>query len=164
MFTKYNMNIPQNYSGNRFKQPITETEMKTHRATDPYGVKTSVSPLFKDTIDTSGGESQAKAQAKHSFEEEIRSLPNEDYEDALEEADDSPAFCEGCESKQNEKESAPHKGELFGFLKSSGILELISKASNEDLLIMGLIVLLATDSSQQSLDTIIILALLLMYH
>ena len=53
MFTKYKgVQIPQNYSGSRFKADGLETEMKTHKPTPSYSsTRTSVSPTFQSAID-----------------------------------------------------------------------------------------------------------------
>ena len=64
MFTKYTgIELPQNYSGSRFKQDIAEdTEMKTHRgqiSTVGGVVKSSVSPSFQSIIDIAVADNQA---------------------------------------------------------------------------------------------------------
>lgn len=56
MFTRYgNINIPKNYSGNRFRrEEVYETETKAHRPSQSTystgGTKTTISPAFQEEI------------------------------------------------------------------------------------------------------------------
>ena len=144
MFTKYNsVEIPQNYSGNRFKN-LGETEMKTHRAAltsvQQSPVKSSTSPTFQEVIDkTMNDVEEVEADSLDiSSESELSYTPQQ--------LDETPNTA---------KDTSTNEFSLAGF---------VDKISKDDLLLIALIILFASDSSVSSYDTVIILALLLLYH
>ena len=65
MFTKYKgVQIPQNYSGSRFKVAELETEMKTHKPIPAYSsTRTSVSPTFQGALSNKFNEESPKTGA-----------------------------------------------------------------------------------------------------
>ena len=78
MFTRYKgIDVPQNYSGNRFKSeiipPITET--KTHKPTNFTPTKTSISPAFESALRTS----QNMYQEEKIFDS-VSDFEEDDYE------------------------------------------------------------------------------------
>ena len=141
MFTKYtNMKLPQNYSGSRFKPATEDTEMKTHRAKDTgtpiNNVKTSVSPYFQSSFVN---------EQSYSFE------PQEDR-DTYETDVDVPT--------QQEETNEDVSTSTHATLKE--LTRLFAGIKSDDLLLLALIILFASDSGQNSVDTIVILALLLL--
>ena len=51
MFTRYkSVEIPPNYSGNRFKSEAPETETKMHKPSALSSTKTSISPTFESAL------------------------------------------------------------------------------------------------------------------
>ncbi len=149
MFTKYNsISIPENYSGNRFKKAIEETEMKTHKGKEPVSsvssVKTSVSPFFHAVIEE---------PIKEVFSEP-QDVYEEDFSEESNENTDTPTEKTENFDKTTEENISPIKRPF----------ELLENIKNDDLLLLALLLLIAKDSAENSMDTLVILALLLMYH
>ena len=144
MFTKYNgLEIPKNYSGNRFKA-LSETEMKTHKVTHSEilqgATKSSVSPKFQEVID--------QTVNNIADVEDIEPVPEQEDEESY--------------SPPNKEERAlTVTDEASPDLSLTALLDKIRK---DDLLLIALIILFASDSSMSNYDTVIILALLLLYH
>ena len=178
MFTKYNgINLPNNYSGTKFRQPIEDTTMKTHRALDEKViqkgvVRTSVSPTFQNALNSTIQE----AREIESFSDDEHALPHIDNSASSsffeEEVCESTAICEDnndypssqfdskCDiGDKNDKEAHP-----LNLLKESGLGKLIDNLNKDDILLIALIVIFAQEHSANSLDAIVILALLLLYH
>ena len=149
MFTKYNnINVPKNYGGSRFQPSTNDTEMKTHRAEEIHQsvnkIKTSVSPYFQST-------------------------QNSDKNPSF--SDDENDFLELNDTETEETINTPvtkiEKSEKVSPLNFSGFKELtklFKGVNNDDLLLLALILLFATDKGENSLDTLFILAFLLLYH
>ena len=168
MFTKYNnINIPQNYSGNRFKHDITNTEMKTHRPTTTSAVKTSVSPYFQESVNnaieslpSSDNVNIESATKEVGFGEisdtplgEIESVRANDEESSLNV--NEPMLNGASESKSTEPSNS---------LDTSRLTDMFKSIKSDDLLLLVLILLLAKDNTENGIDALVILALLLMYH
>ena len=153
MFTKYNnVNIPKNYSGNRFRQNGEDTEMKTHRPISSSTVpttstKTSVSPYFQAQLTENELPSE---ELFNSLDEEIPEVRQEENSETIDTPTDkipkSPVESDSTSVEENK---------LTQFLKN---------IKNDDLLLLALILLLANDNTENSADALAILALLLMYH
>lgn len=152
MFTKYTgVNIPQNYSGNRFHSPLEDTKTTVHKATDSppvfSKVRTSVSPSFQEVIDKTVIENNTD----ENYIQADNTLSNEEeYE------------CETCNVEPEES-----KDEQCGNVhleKENSLIQLINSVGKDDLLLIALIVLLSSDKDANSIDAIVILALLLLYH
>ena len=149
MFTKYTgIELPQNYSGSRFKQDIAEdTEMKTHRgqiSTVGGVVKSSVSPSFQSIIDNAVADNQA----------------TEDFSDAVshesEEIECNPTVeCNTVDTVSGATEKTTVEATLKRFLDTIG---------KDEMLLLSLLLLFASDNQECSLDGIIIIALLLLYR
>ena len=143
MFTKYtNMRLPQNYSGSRFKATAEDTEMKTHRAKEaaiPINtVKTSISPFFQSSyLNEQASEPEAEDETFAEYEE-------------------IPDTTEVTKETLHEAVSEPGKPTL------GDLSRLLEGLKSDDLLLLALIILLASDGGQGSMDTIAILALLLL--
>ncbi|MBO5262184.1 MAG: hypothetical protein J6B45_03970 [Clostridia bacterium] len=151
MFTKYNnLNIPKNYSGNRFKQPTQDMGMKTHRAqeTAPKSmVKTSVSPYAHEIFEQS-----------HKSVEETEELIYNDQLETNEEKISEEIIHTPLEKTENCDSNIKDKP-----LAEKGITHIFDNIKNDDLLLLSLILLLAKDNTEGGFDAIAILALLLMY-
>lgn len=152
MFTKYNnVTVPKNYSGNRFRSSAEEIPMKTHRAdaiSQSTGIKTSVSPFY------------------HSLNEplvEEKPSPNVDlsyYEENDLDINESVEITDTPSAKSDQSKSFPTSH--FNGLDS--LSKLFDNTSSDDLLLLSLILLLAGDDGKNRIDTITLLALLLMHH
>ena len=156
MFTKYtSIKLPENYGGSRFKKSPVETEMKTHRpqeaAVSSSTIKTSVSPSFQIV---------KGSVMENEMHEDIE---REEYTETN--ADD---FSEPSETNYTEP-SSPSSNPTTSDeqIQSAGIKELsrfLEKIKSDDLLLLSLILLLAKDGADESLDALILLALLLLYR
>ena len=154
MFTKYNnVNIPQNYSGNRFRQSPEDTEMKTHRATANTSAlvgstKTSVSPYF-----------QAQLNDDNIIPIEYSSDDtNEEANDV--EQEENIEIIDTPTNKVPNFNSAPPMQSM----EENKLYQLFKNVKNDDLLLLALILLLAKDNTENGSDALAILAFLLMYH
>ena len=161
MFTKYKgVQIPQNYSGSRFKVDELETEMKTHKPTPSYSsTKTSVSPTFHNAINNKYDEENQKTH-EYVYENE----DSEEYFDDENEAMYAPQKEEKTNNEdcENEKENKKGIGAFIDELKPF-FNKLTSSISNEDLLLLGLILLLASEDSDEARGAILPLVLLFLY-
>ena len=150
MFTRYSdIEIPQNYSGNRFsRQGIEDTTTKIHAPTIQGASKSSVSPSFEMNRFSGGYQD---------------SVDNDDSEinDNLSVSEEIPTEYEGdftapsVDKDTNHHEFSQSLSQITGYLK---------KLKNDDLLLIGLIAFLASEKSVSNNDAIIILVLLLMYR
>lgn len=157
MFTKYaNVKLPENYSGSRFKHTTIDTEMKTHRPQDTSPsfttVKTSVSPIFKSAQAQEDEAVQSKL-AEADKEQDLVENENDLTEDTIETIYTPPE-----KTQKNDSNTA---------INTSSIKELsrvLEKIKSDDALLLALILLFAKDGGEGSLDALVILALLLLYH
>ena len=161
MFTKYKgVQIPQNYSGSRFKADGLETEMKTHKPTPSYSsTRTSVSPTFQSAIDNRYDRENQKIGG-YVYE-------NEGKEDYYNEENEVEGLAEenentGDEACQNKTENKKGAGAFIDEIKPF-FNKLITAISNEDLLLLGLILLLASEDSDEARGAILALFLLFLY-
>ena len=164
MFTRYKgINIPENYSGNRFKAPI-ETETKTHKPTQNSvygGTKTSISPIFENAI---------KERSYVNDMSETIQVPDDNYQN--EEAtytqstcepqsiDFDEEFVENQDTKEPENEKSPKNSVLGDF--ASVFSQITSKIKQDDFIIIGVILLLLSEKGEDK-DVILPLLLLLLY-
>ncbi len=176
MFTRYKgIEIPQNYSGNRFKSevppPITET--KTHKPTSYSPTKTSISPLFENALKTADAVSDFKKES-YETDEEFNIISNDDLNayaenneenlDAIEEIEKVNSIDCANESFDKEKRAITHqKGNLLDEFKPL-IGKIIGNVNSEDLLLLSLVVLLMGESNASSNELILPLLFLLLYH
>ena len=158
MYTRYSgIDVPQNYSGNRFrKKAVEDTETKVHTSVTQGAVKSSVSPSF---------EKQFKSQQL--LEDDDISLENSKItEDAAENEDNYNEFSDtSYQAEENEVTDSMniHTG-ILDNLNLSFIGEYLKSIKGEDLLLIALIIFLASDKNVSNNDIIILLALLLVYH
>ena len=157
MFTKYKgINIPENYSGSRFKAP-PETETKTHTPSSLgvySGTKTSISPAFEDALREKS--SPKKEETFELFQEPM-----------LEESTgDAPYFEEETTEKENERKAPLLSRESTGngssrlFSEFGNLFSQISsKIKQDDLIIIAVILLLLSEENE---DNYVILPLLLL--
>lgn len=159
MYTRYSgVDVPQNYSGSRFrKKIIEETEMKVHTSTAQGAVKSSVSPTF---------ESQIKGEHLPITVSENDS----DYSETVEDVAENDASGEEYTSlqyevtKENDDREQNIGRSILNDLNLSSITEYLKSIKGEDLLLIALIIFLASDKDVSNNDIIILLALLLIYH
>ena len=150
MFTKYNgVEIPRNYSGNRFS-PTFETEMKTHRATantvQQGTVKSSFSPSFQEVIDKTMNETVEMPVT----DDEIQVTEN--------------TTAEITDAQNEEIVQASHSYTKEAQKSDFNLMGLLEKISKDDLLLIALIIVLASDSAEGGTDVILCLALLLLFR
>ena len=157
MFTKYQgVAIPKNYSGVRFKDGSVETEMKTHRGQitpSQDNIKScAASPTFQSIIDSVASD-------------EVDDLKNDEVQAS--DFDEQIASDEAGEQlntvKCEEEEKPCISSQPLGFLDNT-LKGLLDGIGGDDLLLLCLLLLIATDRQENSIDGIIILALLLLYH
>ncbi|MBO5312572.1 MAG: hypothetical protein J6B29_01265 [Clostridia bacterium] len=166
MFTRYKggIELPQNYGGSRFKRVEDGTETKTHRGqitpiTTP-SVKSSSSQSFQSVIDKVVEDSLPIDSPKTEGE-------------AVEESESSPVFTveeselssvDTEEKEENSENDTPLTEGFLSDFKLGSIGKLLSNISQEDLLLLVLLLLFASDGNENSFDVVTILALLLLYH
>ena len=154
MFSKYKgIEIPLNYSGSRFKSSGVETEMKTHKPSPSYrSTKTSVSPTFQSVINQAINDSYAQETVPDVYE--MRDDLNE-----MQISSEAPLVV------IDNKESNEQKGlsSIFDELKPF-FEKLKSSIKGEDLLLISLIILLASEGGNDSLESILPLLLLFLYN
>lgn len=135
MYSRYSgVSIPQNYGGSRFSH-LAEVETKTHRPT------TTVTPIKASPVSII----------------EVDNEENEiDYELVKE---DEECFEQEFEEDEQGVISQEDKGEKAH--DDFSLASLISLLEKDDILLLGLILLLISDSSKDNYDVIMVLALLL---
>lgn len=135
MYSRYSgVSIPQNYGGSRFSH-LAEVETKTHRPTTTVTpIKASPVPIIEDEDE----------------ENEI------DYELVKE---DEVCFEQEFEEDEQGIISQEDKGEKAR--DDFSLASLFSHLEKDDILLLGLILLLISDSSKDNYDVIMVLALLL---
>ena len=158
MFTRYSdIDVPKNYSGNRFKKSSFEdTTMKTHESEMQSATNTSVSPTFNERynhIDYQTNKFQIQNKANDVNNEIYRNVNEQDY---FATSNDNNNILEekqvSCRFNDSNKDSATGFGSIIDYLKD---------IKSDDLLIILIIILLASDKSTSNNDIIILLALLL---
>lgn len=154
MFTRYKgIEIPQNYSGNRFKSEAPITETKMHKPSMSYGTKTSISPTFESALrqDTSN---ELEAELENEFVDPVSNFSqNEiDYDENF----SSPIEAPFVEEKVV-------KSSVLDDFKPL-ISNIIKNVNSEDLLLLSLVILLMSDGNEDSSEIIIPLLLLFLYH
>ncbi len=135
MYSRYSgVSIPQNYGGSRFSH-LAEVETKTHRPT------TTVTPIKASPVPII----------------EVDNEENEiDYELVKE---DEECFEQEFEEDEQDVFLQEDKGEKAR--DDFSLASLISHLEKDDILLLGLILLLISDSSKDNYDVIMVLALLL---
>ena len=130
------MRVPKNYAGNAFRPPLSEQERRE--------------PIFIENTDDTEDLSVAKEQKESS--EEIKSTLSEQVP-------------ENKNTKKNEEKQTERQSGLFSFPKFDlGLSKLFSRGGInigfEELLILGLILLIASEGKG---DDIILLLILLLF-
>ena len=135
MYSRYSgVSIPQNYGGSRFSH-LAEVETKTHRPTTTVTpIKASPVPIIEDEDEENEIDYELVKEDEECFEQEV-----EEEE-------------QGVISQEDQGEKARDDFSLAS---------LISRLEKEDSLLLGLILLLISDSSKDNYDVIMVLALLL---
>lgn len=160
MYTRH-VNIPKNYNGVRFqqRQENDNIPVKEHRPSYSGGIKSSHSPLYNQKISAPVDEIEQIAEVEAYDEEPDAPVDSESY------VEDEP--CPACEGNNEETKgcslnSKPSSlSNLFSDLPIGNILSSINK---EDLLLLGLILLMATEKNGSNNDILTMLSLLLLKH
>ena len=148
MYSRYSdFSIPKNYSGSRFSS-IDDTSTKLHRGEIGGASKSSHSPTFiaprkDDEIQSENDE------LSESFDENYTVDINESVNDSTEVA------CEVSKPKDD-------KQDLKSAFDFSSIKSLFSSVDKDELIILGLILLLISDAEQENEDVIALLVMLLL--
>ena len=146
MYSRYSgIKLPQNYSGSRF---VRETETKLHTASTLSGVKSSHSPSFVTSSKAS------PLQKAESLSED--DCENEEPQNASVISNDTYADYD-MQKKHDELSEVSSSSENCFSIKS-----IFENISSEELLILGIILLIATDKDGLSDSALWILALLLL--
>ncbi len=148
MFSKYsNVEVPRNYSGNRFRQgQELKTETKTHPATNYSATKSSVSPAYHEQVASIEENEENECESSNAICEECE-LKNEENVDHVCENEENPAqSCEECQRS------------------SFSLGDILKGINSEDLLLICLIIFLSADGGINNNDIVILLALLLAFH
>lgn len=160
MFTRYSgIDVPQNYSGNRFRnKSIEDTGMKIHTNQTQGAIKSSVSPSFEQRLQNEQG---LKNDDEITFEEpeivdDVVENQDNDISDIIDASDENDELIVSQKSEPNSKS-------ILGDLNLSPITEFLKSISGEDLLLIALIIFLASDKNVSNNDIIILLALLLVH-
>lgn len=163
MFSKYKgIEIPLNYSGSRFKSSGVETEMKTHKPSPSYrSTKTSVSPTFQSVINQAVNDSYAQETVPDVYE-------MSDDLNEMQKSSEAPLVVidnneSNEQSSENEDEKKKGLSSIFDELKPF-FEKLKSSIKGEDLLLISLIILLASEGGNDSLESILPLLLLFLYN
>ena len=159
MFTRYSeIDIPKNYSGNRFKKTSFEdTTMKTHENEMQSATNTSVSPTFKERFNHNDYHANKFYQTEDNTEtvsNEINQSINEQNSLIVDDKDNS--FLE-----EKQVNYSTNNSNIDSKLGINSIFDYLKDVKSDDLLIILLIILLASDKSSSNNDVIILLALLL---
>ena len=150
MFTRYKgIEIPQNYSGNRFRNEAPVTETKTHKPSVSSSTKTSISPSFESVL--RHGTIQVPV-------EQIVEDVSDFYENEMVAEEVAPTMIEEAPLEEKNKE-----GTLFDDFKPI-VSSIIKNVNSEDLLLLSLIVLLMSEGNEDSNDVILPLLLLFLYR
>ena len=172
MFTKYNgINLPKNYSGTKFKQSYEDTQMKTHRASVGNAmtngvIRTSVSPSFQGALDKAVEKAEELIPSQRiddAYSQSVDDAPLEECLTVETENEPTNAECDmvdACVMAHNPKKDSSS----LNFFSELGFDKLLKNIGKDDLLLIALIILFAQEHLQESLDAIVILALLLLYH
>ncbi len=159
MYTRH-INIPKNYNGVRFQRQNSEDiAVKEHRPSYNEGIKSSHSPLYNQKItapvdDIEQIQPQATVEENVSNENIKEENPAEDF--------DTCSYEDNTQKVNNgETHNSSPNSRLFSDLPISNILGNINK---EDLLLLGLIFLMATEKDGSNNDILTMLSLLLLKH
>ena len=160
MYTRH-VNIPKNYNGVRFqRQSGEDIPVKEHRPSYNEGIKSSHSPLYNQKI--ANPVDEIELEPLEGIVEEELNVENITEENPDTKCDISDK-CDNMVQEINEEETNKPlpASRLFSELPIGNILSSINK---EELLILGLILLLATDKDGGNNDILTMLSLLLLKH
>ncbi len=193
MFTRYKgIDIPKNYSGNRFRAPI-ETEMKTHSGEIISASRTSVSPSFNNGISSFQDKDEVENEGKNidfeATEQNSDYRQEAPYSSELKEGgyENTNKYSESYDFEENnyddENRAQTHqeidespspvcdisdnnekqRGNFFKEL-SSVFNKLFKNSKSDDMLLLFIVLLLANDKNENNSDAVILLLLVLLYR
>lgn len=168
MYSRYN--IPKNYSGNRFKEPLIETETKFHKPSPSYtSTRTSVSPTFQNALNEQS--IKKTGDGVYDFAESDSIAPNFDGEEF------TPPIADFQDEQKNPflgDTEQDGNGDFSSNEKEKGqsplgkeILPLVSKVlsniNHEDLILISLILLFVSEENSEAKSLILPLMILYFY-
>ena len=140
MYTRHtSLNIPKNYSGNRFSKIMEEPTVKEHRPVYTDAVKTAHSPAYNEEI------TRAEDIIIEKEEEEI-------IDSVAEEIEEQPESIRDTSSEMSQQASS----------FSLPINEILNGIDKEELLLLGLIILIAAEKNNDNNIILTLLSLLLL--
>lgn len=152
MFTRYKgIEIPQNYSGSRFKSDAPPTETKTHKPSASFATKTSISPSFENVLRQ--GENE---ELDTNYQNEL--VSSQDFYE-----DENYPSEEIIVPSEMPKESQIEEKSLFNEFKPL-VSRIIKNVDSEDLLLISLVILLMNEENEGAGELILPLLLLLLYR
>ena len=141
MYTRHiGLNIPKNYSGSRFSKSEDNLPVKEHRPSYTEAVRSAHSPSYSEEI----------ARVTESPTEEISEPTSEIFYGENE--DEEPSVCTECDKNTDT---------LLPF--SLPIKEILNGIDKEELLLIGLILLIASEKDNDNNIILTLLSLLLLY-
>ncbi|MBQ8392496.1 MAG: hypothetical protein IJX51_01875 [Clostridia bacterium] len=178
MYTRH-LNIPKNYNGVRFSGMDDGIPVKEHRPVYTEGIKTSHSPLYKhseEAASVSTVEENSNApldiSTDYTIVEEEDDVANEKsngqineeaYEVTSKEASTDDSVAE-VSSNASVPETDISRDSLFSSFPSLPIKELLDGIDTEELLLIGVILLIASEKNKDNNSILTMLSLLLLWH
>ena len=172
MYTRYKgISIPENYSGTRFVQenPLSYPNDTNINKGVSESVKTSVSPKYKEEIERRLHSSFEEAENNQAEEEN-----KEEWSVSYEKSDtDEGIYDKNREGGENEatpansiQDEASSKEPQRQAIKEIGasLSKLFSPKQSDDFLLLMLCLLIFNENAEGSVDILVILMLLLLYH
>ena len=159
MFTRYKgIEIPQNYSGSRFKSEPPLTETKTHKPSLTSTTRTSISPMFENALKNQFESNQV--------EEIIDSVSEFDQNDNtyIEEANENFDNLKDEFSSFENESSELSKGAMLLDEFKPFVSRILKSVNSEDILLLSLIVLLMSEGNSESNELIVPLLFLFLYR
>ena len=154
MYTRHtSINIPKNYSGNRFKTAPDNIPVKEHRPVYNEGIKTAHSPAYNEEM----------MKVPDISSEYIP--PYFDNADLNEELDSQDESIENTGKNEDEKTCEDTSYNATCALSSFSLpfRDILSHIDKEELLLIGIILLLASEKENDNSLMITLLSLLLLY-
>ena len=168
MYSRYN--IPKNYSGNRFKEPLIETETKFHKPSPSYtSTRTSVSPTFQNALneqsikktgdgvyDFAENDSPSPIFEAEEFDPPIADFQHEQKNSFL--GDTEQERNGDFSSNEKEKGQSPLGKEILPLVS-----KVLSNINHEDLILISLILLFVSEENSEAKSLILPLMILYFY-
>ncbi|MBQ9744856.1 MAG: hypothetical protein IJW19_07010 [Clostridia bacterium] len=193
MYTRH-LNIPKNYNGVRFSGRDDGIPVKEHRPVYTEGIKTSHSPLYKHNEEAAsiptgeensntlsdistdytvveeddgasyGANEKSSGVTDDGANEKSNGVTNdEEYEVTSEELSNGNSVAE-VSSNEPLTESDVSRDKSFSSFPALPIKELLDGIDTEELLLIGVILLIASEKNKDNNSILTMLSLLLLWH